>query len=70
MEDSLTGREKEILILVADGKTNKEIGYKLNISELTVCSHMQNINNKLRTSNRTDAVMTAIRQSLITIKAG
>lgn len=48
----VTGREKEILLLMAQGLANKDIGAKLCISELTVKSHIQNIYQKLGVNNR------------------
>jgi ATP/maltotriose-dependent transcriptional regulator MalT len=67
-EVKLTTQEENILRLVAKGLTNTEIGHELNdIDSKTVASHLININNKLRTSNRTDAVITAIKLNLITL---
>jgi DNA-binding CsgD family transcriptional regulator len=65
----LTYKEVEILRQVSEGKTNFEISKEIGIEEDTVKSHLQNINDKLRTKNRTDAVITAIRMGIITIKA-
>ncbi len=53
--DTLTEREREVLQLVADGLTNKEIGRKLFISENTVRTYISNILNKLGVTNRTEA---------------
>jgi len=52
---SLSPREREILILIADGLPNKEIAAGLNISPGTVRSHVQSIFAKLGVSNRTEA---------------
>lgn len=57
--DALTSREREVLRLVAQGKSNKEIGMKLNIAERTVRSHLENIMQKLEVKNRTEAAMAA-----------
>ena len=57
----LTEREKEILALVAEGYSNKLIGDQLNISERTVKNHLTGIMTKLRASDRTHAVVTAVR---------
>jgi NarL family two-component system response regulator LiaR len=66
----LTPREKEILTFLVEGKTNQQIADDLKLSSDTVKSHLQNINNKMRTGNRTEAVMLAIKLGIITIKAG
>lgn len=57
----LTARELEVLALVAEGHSNKAIGLQLGISERTVKSHLTYIMAKLRTSDRTHAVVTAVR---------
>lgn len=51
-EEELSNREKEILILVAKGLTNKEISIKLEISEYTVKNHLKSIFQKLHVQNR------------------
>ena len=63
----LTKREIEVLIQVASGMFNKEIADKLNISERTVKNHISNIFKKLEVSDRTQAAVFAIRNSLIKI---
>ena len=57
----LTDREREVLALVAEGNSNKVIGNFLSISERTVKSHLTYIMTKLRASDRTHAVVTAVR---------
>ena len=52
----LTGREKEIIGLVAKGSTNKEIADELFISEETVKKHLQNIFKKLNAKNKIQAL--------------
>lgn len=54
---SLTRREEEILSLLAEGYTSKEIGDKLTISYDTVCSHLRHIYDKLHVRSRTQAVL-------------
>jgi len=54
---SLTRREEEILGLLAEGYTSKEIGDKLSISYDTVCSHLRHIYDKLHVRSRTQAVI-------------
>jgi DNA-binding NarL/FixJ family response regulator len=61
----LTPREREILILVAEGHTNAEIAKKLYISEKTVQTHRSNILDKLNIHDRTELVRYAIRHRLI-----
>ncbi|HEY3366177.1 MAG TPA: response regulator transcription factor [Symbiobacteriaceae bacterium] len=61
----LTPREREILILVAEGHTNAEIAKKLFISEKTVQTHRSNILDKLGIHDRTELVRYAIRIGLI-----
>lgn len=61
----LTPREREILILVAEGFTNAEIAKKLFISEKTVQTHRSNILDKLNIHDRTELVRYAIRHGLV-----
>lgn len=63
--DSLTGREIEVLIQVANGMFNKEIATTLNISERTVKNHISNIFKKIEVSDRTQAAVFAIKNDLI-----
>ena len=67
-EDSyelLTSREREILQLLAEGKTNKEIAGLLNLSVHTVESHRRNLHDKLRFHNFADLVLYAVRKRVI-----
>jgi DNA-binding NarL/FixJ family response regulator len=63
-EGGLTDRERDVLRLVADGATNREIGVRLYISENTVSFHMKNILAKLHLKNRAQAAAFAIRSGL------
>ncbi len=63
--EALTDREKEIILLVAKGLTNKAIGAQLGISDRTVQNHLANIFAKLRAESRTEAVMRAIAIGII-----
>jgi DNA-binding NarL/FixJ family response regulator len=64
---TLTGRELEVLGLVADGRTSRQIGDLLYISENTVKNHIRNILDKLGLHSRNEAVLYAIRENLITL---
>ena len=61
---TLTEREKEVLGLLAAGKTNKEIAGALGIAENTVKNHLKNILEKLHLENRVQAATFALRQEL------
>ncbi len=63
-EEPLTGREVEILSLVAQGLSNPDIAEKLVISERTVGTHVSNILSKLHLANRTQAALYAWREGL------
>lgn len=63
--DSLTKRELEVLIQVANGMFNKEIANSLNISERTVKNHISNIFKKIDVSDRTQAAVFAIKNDII-----
>jgi len=63
--DDLTQREREILVLLVEGKTNKEIASKLSLSEGTVRFHVSNILSKMGVNNRTEAVSMALRQGIV-----
>ena len=64
-EHSLSPRETEVLTLAARGLTNKEIAYRLGISDRTVQFHMNSIFNKTGTNSRTEAVAFALRNAWI-----
>jgi DNA-binding NarL/FixJ family response regulator len=63
---TLTRREREVLRLLADGFANDEIGRRLQISPETVRTHVRKAMSKLEADTRTQAVATALRQSIIT----
>lgn len=65
--ECLTKREIEVLKLLAEGLFNKEIAYKLNISERTVKNHVSNIFKKINASDRTQAAVFAIKNNLVDI---
>jgi DNA-binding NarL/FixJ family response regulator len=64
-DDMLTGREREILQLLADGMSNADVASKLFISQETVKSHVRHILAKLEADTRTHAVAIALRESII-----
>jgi DNA-binding NarL/FixJ family response regulator len=63
--EELTDRETEVLEHIVDGRSNREIGNALDISEATVKSHVNNLLNKLRVSDRTQAATSAIQRGLV-----
>jgi NarL family two-component system response regulator LiaR len=64
LHDELTSREMEILLLMAEGKTNQEIADQLFIALKTVKTHVSNILSKLQVQDRTQAVIYAFKHSL------
>jgi DNA-binding NarL/FixJ family response regulator len=64
---SLTDRELEVLRLVADGLTNREIARELFIAENTVKNHVRNILDKLHLHSRMEAVVFAMREKLLDV---
>lgn len=62
----LTERELEILALIVEGVTNREMASRLNISYSTVKTHIQNIFSKLQVTNRTEAAIFAVQNRLFT----
>jgi two-component system NarL family response regulator len=63
--NELTSREFEVLKLIVKGKSNKEIGDNLGISEGTVKSHVNNILSKLNVTDRTQAMSVALKRGLV-----
>jgi DNA-binding NarL/FixJ family response regulator len=63
--DAITKREARVLVLVAEGKRNKEIAAELSIAEDTVKMHVRNIFSKLNVTDRTEAVTVALRRGII-----
>lgn len=61
----LTPREREILVLLAGGRSNKEIAAALFISERTARTHVSNLLGKLDLSSRTQAALVAVREGLV-----
>ena len=63
--DLLTAREKEVLQLLAEGKTNKEVAVLLDVSPYTVESHRTNLMQKLGIHNTAEIVLYAVRKKLV-----
>jgi DNA-binding NarL/FixJ family response regulator len=64
---SLTGRELEVLRMVAKGLGNKEIAASLNIAEVTVKLHVSHVLEKLNAKDRTEAATVAMRRGIISL---
>lgn len=64
-DEELTGREIEVLRLIAKGKANKEIAVQLSVTEETVKSHITHILGKLGANDRTHAVTIGLRRGVI-----
>src|SRR3954451_21998121 len=63
--DGLSAREVEVLQLVSDGQSNKDIGEALGLSALTVKSHLARIARKLGTGDRAEMVVVAMRAGVV-----
>ena len=63
----LTPREIDVLLLIVDGRSNRQISTELRISGHTVRNHIQSIFRKLGVGSRTRAVVVAVRQGLIEV---
>lgn len=65
--DPLTEREIDVLRLLAQGMSNREIAEQLVITERTVCTHVSNILDKLHLASRTQAALFALKEGLATL---
>ncbi len=61
----LSAKEREILGFIVQGRTNKEIGAALSITELTVKGHLKNIFLKMRVTDRTEAAIKAVWEGIV-----
>lgn len=68
--EDLTRREREILMLIAEGLDNRDIAARLGLSDYTVKGHVSNVLSKLHLSDRTKAAVFAWRQGLIGRNSG
>jgi len=66
--EPLTGRELEVLRLVAQGRSNRQIAEQLVIAEMTVRTHVSNILSKLHLASRTQAALYALREGLASLE--
>jgi NarL family two-component system response regulator LiaR len=65
MLDHLTGRERDVLVLIARGRSNKRIALELGISEKTVKTHVGHLLAKLGVTDRTQAAVLAVQNGLV-----
>ena len=63
--DGLTGREREVLTLIATGCSNRQIGRHLGVAERTARTHVSNILTKLGLASRTQAALWAVKEGLV-----
>ena len=66
--DPLTEREVDVLRLISQGCSNKEIAVKLSVSELTVRTHVSNILSKLHLASRTQAALYALQKGITSLQ--
>jgi two-component system NarL family response regulator len=64
-DETLTDRERAVLALLAEGKSNRDIGSEMHVEESTVKSHLKSIFAKLHVVSRTEAVTVATRRGLL-----
>ncbi len=67
-DEALSARELEVLTMVSQGASNKEIGRRLHISEATVKTHLIHIFEKLGVSDRTQAVTAAVQRGILRLQ--
>ena len=65
--ERLSDREKEVLTLIAGGKTMAEVGQILGISAHTVGEHLKNVRRKLQTTNNAHSVLQALRTGQLSL---
>jgi DNA-binding NarL/FixJ family response regulator len=62
---ALTAREREVLVLVAEGQSNKDIARRLDISERTARTHVSHLLTKIGLTSRTQAALLAVKEGLV-----
>jgi len=67
--EELTPRELDVLEQIVNGKSNKEIGTELDISEATVKTHINSLLAKLGVTDRTQAATAAIRRGIVPLES-
>ena len=67
LAEPLTGREEEVLALVARGLTNRDVGERLHVSETTVRTHVSRILAKVGVKNRVQAALFALRHGIASL---
>lgn len=65
IKNNLTGRQLEVLRLIAQGKSNKQIAYEMQVSEATVKLHINSLLKNLQVHNRTQAVLEGQKQGIL-----
>ena len=68
LAEELSEREREVLAQLAHGRTNREIAQSLHVGEETVKTHVGNILSKLQLNHRTQAVIYALKQGLVSLE--
>ena len=63
--EPLTEREREVLMLVAEGKSNQQIAEQLFVRDVTVKTHLNTIFKKLKVKSRTQAVLLALQTNMV-----
>jgi DNA-binding NarL/FixJ family response regulator len=66
LDERLTKREKQVAIMVSEGCTNRQVGKRLGITEVTVRHHLTSIFNKLRITNRFELIAWLYRNRIVT----
>lgn len=66
--DELTARERDVLVLIAGGATNRQIARRLGVTERTARTHVSNILSKLGLASRTQAAMWAVNHGMVPVQ--
>ena len=66
--EQLSAREREVLLLAAQGLSSKEVAKRLYISERTVQTHLASIYDKLGSRNKTEALLLALKYGVVTLE--